>query len=313
MSKYFAHLKSEVETLIYANGTYLGVASKRNSIDMEVDTNNVYLNVSPVGNYLPYTVHIFSHNNMVDISNNCLIVPFYNNNYDIYLKSIKIQENIQTKTLFNQSIGKCTIVILNGTSSSINIYENGNIVYSDNLKLLNKAQASIVNNNLVVKGYTTTNEYYLLILNNEYELIFNGYFDNLDENENTFIGFTNIFDIAKHGHICEIDLNDTKNIKDYYVVKDGGKVCEIDELIPQAFLEALKVKNFTLAKSYLSPTLAKASNKHFETYFGNISEIYFNCYNNSNPINYTIYNGEYKFYNFNVNNKKIIEIEECSK
>ena len=232
-------------------------------------------------------------------------------NYDIYLKNIKIYENLPTTTLLNQTIGKTTITILNGILSSITIYDNSSIVYSENVKLLDKANVNVINGNIILKAYTTTNEYYLLILNSDYELIYNGYFDNLDENNNLFTGFTNLYDIAKHGHVCEINLDDLSNINDYYVVKDGGKRCNCQELIPQAFLEALKVKNFSLAKSYLNSTLANASNSHFEAFFGPIQAIYYNCYNNSSPINYTVYNGEYKFYNFTVKNQKIVDIEEC--
>lgn len=312
MNTFFAHLKSDVPCTIYANGEYVGVCSKRNSLDLKIDTKDVYFNVSQVGNYCPYTLHIFNNNHCVDTTNNCLIVPFYNNNYDIYLKSIKMNENSPTTTLLNQTIENTKIVILNGILSSINIYDNGSIVYSENVKLLDKANVSKVNGNIILKGFTTTNEYFLLVLNSDFELIYSGYFDNLDESNNLITGFTNVYDIAKHGHICEINLDDLSKINDYYVIKDNGKRCECNELIPQAFLEALKVKNFTLAKSYLCPTLANASNSHFEAFFGPIQAIYYNCYNNSSPLNYTVYNGEYKFYNFMVKNKKITDIEECT-
>ena len=311
MNTYFAHLKSDIPCTIYANGEYVGVCQKHNSLDLKIDTKDVYFNVSHIGNYYPYTIHIFNNNKCIDTTNNCLIVPYYNNNYDIYLKNIKIYENLPTTTLLNQTIGKTTITILNGILSSITIYDNSSIVYSENVKLLDKANVNVINGNIILKGYTTTNEYYLLILNSDYELIYNGYFDNLDENNNLFTGFTNLYDIAKHGHVCEINLDDLSNINDYYVVKDGGKRCNCQELIPQAFLEALKVKNFSLAKSYLNSTLANASNSHFEAFFGPIQAIYYNCYNNSSPINYTVYNGEYKFYNFTVKNQKIVDIEEC--
>jgi hypothetical protein len=135
--------------------------------------------------------------------------------------------------------------------------------------------------------------------------------EKLEENNNTLTGFSNIYDIAKHGHICEIDLYNTENINEYYVVKDDISVCESKQLIPKAFLEAIKVQNFSLAKRYLNDSLCKASNSHFKTYFGTIQSIYYNAYNNSNPVNYTVYNGEYKSYNFKVCDNKICDIEEC--
>lgn len=311
MNPYLAHLKSDVPCTVYANGEYLGVCEKRKSLDLEINAKDVYFNVSPIGNYYPYTIHIFNNNKCVDTTNNCLIVPYYNNNYDIYFKHIKVYENTPTTTLLNTKLGNLTVTILNGINSLISIYDNGNIVYSDVIKLLSKVNANVINGNLVVKGYTTKDEYYLLVLNNNYELVYNGYFDNLEENNKILTGFTNIYDLAKHGHICEIDLNDLENLKDYYIVKEDVMLCKENQLIPKAFLEALKVQNYSLAKKYLNDTLSKASNLHFKTYFGDIQAIYYNAYNNSNPINYTVYNGEYKFYNFNVVDNKICDIEEC--
>lgn len=311
MNPYYAHLKSEIACTVYANGEYLGVCKKREPLDLRVSTNDVFFNISPIGNYYPYTIHISNTKKCVDTTNNCLIVPYYNNNYDIFLKHIKIYENTPTTTLLNTTIGKITITILNGINSSIAIYENGSIMYSDNISLLSKVTANIVQGNIIVKGFTTTEEYYLMILNSNYELIYSGYFDNLEENDKILTGFSNIYDLAKHGHVCEIDLNNTSNINDFYVVKENLKLCDTCELIPEAFLQALKLNNFSLAKQYLSDNLSKASNSHFKTYFGDIQSIYYNQYNNSFPINYTLYNGEYKSYNFNIVNNKINDIEEC--
>lgn len=311
MNTYYTHLKSSIPSSVYANGEYLGICDKRNTIDLLVNTTDVYYNISPIGNYYPYTIHVFNNSKCIDTTNNCYIVPYYNNHYDIYLKHIKIYENTPTTTLLNTSIGKTTITILNGINSSVSIYDNGNIVYSDIIHLLSKATAFNHQGNTIIKGFTVDEEYYLLILNNKYELVYSGYFDNMEENDKNIVGLNNIYDIAKHCHMCEIDLNHLDNFKDYYIVKENLNLCNTIELIPEAFLEALKVGNYTLAKQYLSDTLSKASNSHFKTYFGDIQSIYYNSYNNSSPINYTVYSGKYKSYNFTISNNKICDIEEC--
>lgn len=313
MSSIYTHLKSNIPCIVYANGEYLGISKKRESLDLLISNKEVYFNISPVGNFYPYTLHLVNVNQCIETTNNCLLVPYYNNNYDIILKNMKIHENTPTTTLVNTTINSITVTILNGINSSITIYDDGKIVYSDVLKLLDKANATMVQNNLVVKGFTTEKEYFVLILDKEYNLVYSGYFDTLDETNNILTGFTNLYDMAKHGHVCEIDLNNTKELKDYFVVKENQNFTETKELVPQAFLEAIKVKNYNLAKNYLSPSLANASNDHFQSYFGNIQDIYYNIYNNANPINYTIYNGEYRFFNFSVKGNKIVDIEEVSK
>ena len=312
MNKYFAHIKSNVPVSLSANGEYIGISSKRNAIDLLVTTPDLFLTVSPIGNYSPYTAHISNHSTCVDTTNNCVIVPYYNKHFDIYLKHNKLYEQSATTTLLNTTIENYTINVLNGINSSLSIYEKNILVYSDILPLLSNATASRENNNVILKGYTIEKEYYILIMNKDFEILYSGYFDNIEDTSNKIIGLTKSYDIAKHCHICEIDKSSPQNINDYYIIKDNIPICKIDELIPRAFLEALKVQNFELAKKYLSDTLSKASNSHFKTYFGDIQSIYYNAYNNSNPVNYTLYANDYKSYNFQVSNGKIVDIEEVS-
>ena len=78
MNKYFAHIKSNVPVSLSANGEYIGISSKRNAIDLLVTTPDLFLTVSPIGNYSPYTAHISNHSTCVDTTNNCVIVPYYN-------------------------------------------------------------------------------------------------------------------------------------------------------------------------------------------------------------------------------------------
>jgi pyruvate formate lyase activating enzyme len=68
MNKYFAHIKSNIPASVSANGDYIGVSSKRNPIDLLVSNNDLYLNISPIGNYSSYTTHISNINTCIDTS-----------------------------------------------------------------------------------------------------------------------------------------------------------------------------------------------------------------------------------------------------
>lgn len=311
MNQYFAHIHSHIPVSISANGEYLNIVEKRKPLDLLVTKKDLYLSVSPLGNYYPYTIHISNNYKCVDTTNNCIIVPYYNNHYDIYLKHNKIYEMTANSIVLNTTFGKTNIAILNGTNSLVSIYDNGNLVYSDIVRQLSTATAISQGDHIIIKGYTINDEYYLLILNSNYETIFSGYFDNMEEHEHKIVGISNTYDIAKHCHICEISLSNME-LKDYYIVKENIDICTTDELIPRAFLEAIKVSNYTLAKKYLGDTLVRASNSHFKTYFGDIQSIYYNSYNNSSPVNYTVYSGDYKSYSFELQNGKIIDIEEMT-
>ena len=79
-----------------------------------------------------------------------------------------------------------------------------------------------------------------------------------------------------------------------------------------AFLQAVKIKNFDLAKEYLSDNLkSKLSESACEQFFGEINEIYFNPYvKNDVQLNYTIKGANYTSFNFKVKSCVIEEIEE---
>lgn len=311
MNKYFAHIKSNIPASVSANGEYLGVSSKRSPIDILVTNKDLYLNIFPIGNYSSYTAHISNINTCIDTTNNTIVVPYYNNHFDIYLNHSKVYTQTPTTTLLNTTLGNIVVNILNGINSSIAIYENNIMIYSDIVDLLSSAVATIENKNIIIKGHTNSNKYYILILNDKYEILYSGYFDGIEEQSNKIVGLTHTYDMAKHCHICEIDKA-SNNVQDYYIIKENVNMCDCEELIPRAFLEALKVGNFELAKKYLLESLSKASNSHFKTFFGDIQSIYYNAYNNSNPVNYTVYSGTYKSYNFQISQNKIIDIEEVT-
>ena len=83
-------------------------------------------------------------------------------------------------------------------------------------------------------------------------------------------------------------------------------------LIPYAFLEAIKIKNFNLSKSYLSNGFDNISKEHFENYFGDIKNVYLDSYNlDSYVIPYVVEtNKGFDYYDFSIDNGKIIDINK---
>lgn len=116
-------------------------------------------------------------------------------------------------------------------------------------------------------------------------------------------------DIAKHAIKIVLELNgDCVNEKEYSLFYEKGEpiLTQNEKIIPIAFLESVKIRNYSLAREYLSGGLAKKlSDKHLKKFFGNISEI---IYHN---LSYITKNEQgFIEYGFDIEDKKIVNIQE---
>ena len=74
------------------------------------------------------------------------------------------------------------------------------MIYSDIVDLLSSAVATIENKNIIIKGHTNSNKYYILILNDKYEILYSGYFDSIEEQQNFMLKF--FFFVMLYVTIC---------------------------------------------------------------------------------------------------------------
>jgi alpha-galactosidase len=98
-----------------------------------------------------------------------------------------------------------------------------------------------------------------------------------------------------------------------YVVYENNTCTEPHSnlLIPKVFLEAIQIGDENILKKYLSYQLLSTPINKFQSYFGNIKELYLNRHMiNQDKLNYTILSNGYKNYNFVMENNKIKDIEE---
>lgn len=126
---------------------------------------------------------------------------------------------------------------------------------------------------------------------------------------NSFTLSQSIDDIARHTIDEEYMIVGDKIIdKNRQIGYQLGRavIANAEQVIPYAFLEAVKFKDFELAFSYLDITMKRQLDKaHLEEFFGQIQEFY--AINNEN---YLIKNkNDKKVYRFVLNENKISEIE----
>lgn len=82
--------------------------------------------------------------------------------------------------------------------------------------------------------------------------------------------------ISQHGKkiVIKCDNGKIEIIEDLIYLQGGPKVIKRDELIPYAFFEAIKLKDYNLAKNFMTETLkVNISDEVLEKYFGEYDDI----------------------------------------
>lgn len=317
MTKNFIHFLSETPCAISINGQNIGYIDNSNTFELDIITNttNVYVTYSPLShkNYvLPYTFNI--NNNDINALNSDYIkvVPFPNNQYDIIMKPFYYYQIETSKVLLNQTVGNLFVNILNDNKSNITIYSGASIVFTITTVKLENAKVYIKSDYLIIEGIIDKENYYLLILDiKDFSIIYNDITQSIENTDEYLQIYKKLNTIPKHAEICKIDYK-VKSKDTYYVYqKEFPELPKNNMLIPFSMLEAIKVGDENVIKDSVDNNLSATPINYFKNYFGDIQEIYLNRHiEPTNKINYTVFNGNYKNYNFIINGNKIADIEE---
>lgn len=317
MKDYFIHFVSPVPYSLNINGEYVDLVDNisKFSIDIIVSgSQTLYFSYLPYDEkniFLPYTQALQIKNDCIaSESENIEIVPYKNNHFDIILKPIKYLEKADSEIIYEESFGKINLLISNDETSHIYLYDNGKIVLNKTIDILKNVEVEKINNNLVIKGYFENQNYFLLVINlDNYDIVIEETCDSIEKANNKLKLIKSVKDLACHGKVSTLDL-DTNKVEEYNVyLNPEPTITNNRYLIPLAFLESLKIKNYTLAKSYLSPTMQNAEIDQFNEFFGEIKNIYFDRHNYQNKnVFYTVFSKKYVSYEFILKNNKIEEI-----
>lgn len=321
MKNFSIHIKSEDICNIYINGNFAGLIDNIETftLDLRVYTNKLIITKEPVSKQkkllLPYTIKLSLNDKPSCDSELVKVVPYKNQEYDIMLKSGEVKSHKKLEKVFDNYIEQYNLVVVNDGLSYINIYENGAIRLTLSTQELNTISAEKHDDIMLIKAITLNNKYFIMAINcQNFEVVYNQEVEKFEQNENEIKTLENINDIAKHGKVFSLYLKQPYTTYSYFVYMNNGvEPIMQPKLIPYAFLEAIKIKNYALAKQYLSEKLLKnTTDEHLDNYFYDLKDIHYNTYNdNENIINYTLFCGDkIKSYDFSVYNAKIDDIEE---
>lgn len=316
MNSPILHFTSDIEFNLSINGNFLEFVDNKSKFSLDVIPyeKNLFVTFNPVASdttYLSYTQNIQIENHIPKSKSDFIkIIPFTENHYEVFLKPVKYNNEQDEKTIFNEMERDFNIIISNNITSNLQVFHAGKCVYKKKLELMNIASSKLINSTLIIKTAADNDRFFILIFDTiDKKAVLETYCNSIEE-ENDVIEILKFEeDIAKHGKVFKYNSLD-KSLENFMIYKNNHPTkTSIVELIPMAFLEAVKFENFNLAKNYLDTKLQNASDLHYKNYFGNIKNIYFNKYTNKAYYNYTIESDVFKNYNFDIENNKITEID----
>ncbi len=304
--KQFTHITSNIPCTISIDGIQTHTITQPNLKWLDLSsTKNFYITFLPQKSdlYLPTTT--LSNN---QITNNIVKIPYVQNHTEVIYTPSQILLNEVDMVLLEKRVGNIYIKITKNEKTHLS-------VISQATEILNRIIPNIISVNTEASTYfkvsatTEKNTQYVLLLNPANStVLLEGEFNKIEEDSKLIKFLVFINDIAKHGIVYVFDKK-TLKIDNYTIYKNNSPITtEVVELIPMAFLESIKSKDFNLAKYYLKENLV--TNEHLNSYFGTINNIYYNSYYKGEGINYTLLSDTYKSYTFYVSNNKISDIEE---
>jgi len=111
--------------------------------------------------------------------------------------------------------------------------------------------------------------------NDQYKLIIHEEVDKLEKTNETILTYKNLHDFAGHGIVSTYNFSPEFSFEKN-LAYDGSspEIQSNKELIPYAFFELIKLKNYKLARSYMSSELSSTiTNKNLQKYFGEFCDI----------------------------------------
>ena len=316
MEKNLIYLTSEFETEIKVNDIYLGsISPPYFNLAFETDEPRFYINSHPLNTYsailLPNTIKLeYLNNKYVTNDQFCALTELEPHKY-----LLKITHPVLEKAIFTQPYSKN----LDGTT--VNVYENllnvanqSNQIFFPLKHSLTDINATQIQNHIFLTATTSDNKQFALIINKNLQIRFETIADKIEFDGKRIIELNKLCSIANHGRVTIFSLNesDVKETDTYLTYIDKIPTPPANNFsIPQAFLECVMLKDFSLARSFLHPTLnSTLDDSTLTNFFGNFVSILTTSISDSVTLALT-YDAKpqfVKYFTFSLSNSHITNI-----
>ena len=245
---------------------------------------------------LPYNIYVKMENEKLHIESPSITCYNFRNNYIVHLEKFEVIKDMKVLLASNNfSIFNTYVTNLTTNSGTISLPA-----------LFNSVESQKSGNNII---FTFSGEKNYVLVQNNNEILFSDFYDQIKITNKGIEILSNINDIAKHSVYTKIE---NKNVSRKTVYSLGRpRLTQCEKIIPLAFLQALKVENYKLCCHYLSPSLKEiATLDSLKSYFGEFSHLEPN-FNDGNS--YALFYKEKekitnKVFTFIITNNKISKI-----
>ncbi len=293
------------------------VESPNDYLSIEIDEDFI-LSCYPLSNSLdeisiPFSAKLnISANKLLCDHSNIAIIDYGARNFIVSTSSLTLPNTAQNTAPFYTTLDD-TIITINKHMLNIS---NGklNLSYPLNNDLFD-VKATKNYDFIQILGKLANEQSYLLLLNKNLQVAFEYTADKIEFDGTKIVTLKNLQDIARHGIVSVYQQKNGAFIKDnqYSVFTQNEPISPAcPQAIPQAFMEALNIENYSLARTYLHPSLSTSlKNEHLRAYFGDFIEVR-QCLEQT-PYNLTlVYNGNPRFtktYHFDIRENRITNID----
>lgn len=281
MNSYYIHLYSEIPSVFMIDGKQVGFVEYPNqSVDILIDQPSFILCIYPTtpskdfSTAISYSAQITYKAGKLFSSNKNIIITYYGKfHFKIEAQPLLIHSQLNFNKPYYEKLDEYTFSIIKNT---LFVQSKEHNFYYPLPCEINNIKIKKVTNFLVLTAQSYEKNY-ILILNAYLQLQFDAIADNIEFDGNKIITLENINDIARHGLVTIFKYNNQNFVKDqqYSVYTQTEPVAPANfRALPWAFMEAINIQNFTLARSYLHPNLSQTLKDDIITaYFGDFLEV----------------------------------------
>lgn len=317
MKQYNLHFLSKIACSIFINGNNVGIIDNDKTffIDIISYSDSLIVAADPINensSYISNTFRLSKADNKLNSSSSLVtIVPYPNFNYDVILDFVKQNNSVPMLSVYNQNFSGYSVMVTNSNNSIISIFKNTECLFSNSVETIKNIACEYKNNLVILSGNNEQNEFLLVFDTSNNTTLVCDNFLKVEKLENEIKMLKPLNDMFSHGIVKTFNI-ENKEFANYTVFIENTNFNISHNLIPYAFLECVKAKDYSKAKNYLDSCLGNITNQKLDAYFNEIKSIYYNCYFfEPNQTNCTILTATgYKNYTFTLLNDKICEIEE---
>ncbi|MBR4271041.1 MAG: hypothetical protein IKQ31_05170 [Clostridia bacterium] len=252
-------ISCDIDVVVQINNEKIGTISQFHpKIYIETDETEIYLTSFPLQTssthiILPYSIKLLFYQGKLHCSDeSSFIVQFSTNTFGIKLFPHQISKPNTTDIYIEHA--NFSFSMHNGIAC---FSSKSQSIFYPIMHHITDVKIEMISNKIFLHANTNSLKF-ALILDENLRILFDGTADKIEFDGTKVITLINLNTIAQHGKVCIYTLNNMSFVKtdSYTVYLQSSPIppaCK--EALPIAFLEAITLKDISLARQYLHPNL----------------------------------------------------------